>query len=310
MRARRTVLHETAAPAAAIPAGRPARLTNTLPVYSAARCFACAAAALVAATVLPSPALAQGKLTAQYKISVAGISIGRGDFTAQISADRYVAVGSGSAAGFLRILVSGEGTVMAHGVVSNGRLVASYFSATLDEDDDHSTASMSFDNGTVTDLVAESSAPAEDRVPLTEAHRRGVIDPVSAMLVPGGGETLSPAACHRTLPIFDGRRRYDLVLSFKRMDKVKTEKGYRGAVVVCAAEFRPIAGHRVDSTLVKYLSDGRDLELWLAPIAGTNLLGPYRLSVANLIGSLAIEAVRYESARLPEAAAATVPASP
>ena len=79
------------------------------------------------------------------------------------------------------------------------------------------------------------------------------------------------------------------------MDQVKTATGYQGPVVVCAAAFRPIAGHRADSALVKYLSGGRDLELWLAPIVGTNVLGPYRLSVANLIGNLVIEAVRYES---------------
>ncbi len=314
MHARRTVLEEAAAPAVAPLAGWPAATTTTLSGPFAARAFGrvaaaawAAAAAVAAAAALTSPAFAQGRLTAQYRISVAGIPIGRGDFTAEIFADRYVAAGSGSAAGFLRILVSGEGTVTARGVVSNGRLAATEFTATLDEDDDHSTAKMSFDNGTVKDLVSESSAPAEDRIPLTEAHRHGVIDPVSAMLVPAG-EALSPAPCQRTLPIFDGRRRYDLRLSFKRMDNVKTDKGYRGAVVVCAAEFRPIAGHRVDSTLVKYLSDGRDLELWLAPIAGTTLLGPYRLSVANLIGSLAIEAMRYESVRLPAGEAAAVPA--
>jgi len=273
---------------------------------SAACHLACGAVALLA-VASAAPAHAQGKLTAQYKISVAGLPIGRGDFMAEISADRYAAVGGGRAAGFLRILVSGEGSVVARGAVANGKPVAESFSATLDEDDDHSKVTMSLDNGTVKDLASESSAH-DERVPLTDAHRRGVIDPVSAMLVPNEG--LAPSACRRTLPIFDGRRRYDLRLSFKRMDRVKTDKGYRGAVVVCAAEFKPIAGHRPDSTLVAYLADGRDLELWLAPIAGTTVLGPYRLSVANLIGSLAIEAVRYETAPLPAAEAAAAPAKP
>jgi hypothetical protein len=256
---------------------------------------------------LPAPAQAQGKLTAQYRISVAGLSIGRGDLMAEISADHYVAVGGGRAASFLRILVGGEGTVTARGTLSNNRLVPSHFSAALNEDDERSKVAMSFEDGAVKELQAESSAPEKERVLVTEAHRRGVVDPVSAMFVPGGGAGLSPAACQRKLPIFDGTRRYDLNLSFKRMDKVKTDKGYRGAVVVCAVELKPIAGHRTDSMLLKYLSDGRDLELWLAPIAGTTLLGPYRLSVANLIGSLAIEAVRYESSPLPATEAAAQP---
>ena len=76
------------------------------------------------------------------------------------------------------------------------------------------------------------TAPNPDRVPLTEAHRRGVSDPMTASLmrVPGNGDTVVPQACQRTLSIFDGRMRYDLKLAFKRLDKVKTEKGYQGPI--------------------------------------------------------------------------------
>jgi hypothetical protein len=265
-----------------------------------------AATALVALAASMPSARAQARLTAQYTISVAGISIGRGDFTAEIAGGRYAAVGSGRAAGFLRILVSGEAAVAARGVLSEDKSVPSNFTATMTSDDERSSVNMTLDNGVVKDLTAESSDQFDDRVAVTDAHRVGVIDPVSAMLVPAGSAVaLSPQACQRTLPIFDGRRRYDLKLSFKRMDKVETDKGYRGPVAVCAAAFRPIAGHRAGSMLVKYLSDGRDLELWLAPISGTNVLGPYRLSVAHMIGSLLIEAVRYEATMLPMPPATT-----
>ena len=40
------------------------------------------------------------------------------------------------------------------------------------------------------------------------------------------------------LPVFDGRRRYDLKLTFKRMDQVKADKGYAGPVAVCAVSFQ------------------------------------------------------------------------
>ena len=75
---------------------------------------------------------------------------------------------------------------------------------------------------------------------MTEAHRRGVIDPMTASLirVPGNGDPFVPEACQRKLAIFDGRMRYDLQLAFKRMDQVKAEKGYQGPVVVCAVLFR------------------------------------------------------------------------
>jgi uncharacterized protein DUF3108 len=276
------------------------------PRQAAARRLACAA--ILLALAAPA-ALAQTRLTAQYTISVAGISIGRGDLSAEIAADRYAAAGGGRASGFLRILLSGEGSVTARGRLIDGHPVPTNFGAILHDDDERSTVAIRFDNGAVADIATSSSAPREDRVPVLEEHRKAVIDPVSAMLVPGRAGVLTAQACQRTLPIFDGTRRYDLALSFKRMDKVKTATGYQGPVVVCAVALRPIAGHRADSALVKYLADGRDLELWLAPLAGTGVLGPYRLSVANLIGNLVIEAVRYESTAAPatQATSTTAP---
>ena len=81
------------------------------------------------------------------------------------------------------------------------------------------------------------------------------------------GEGLHRDVCRHTLPIFDGQQRYDLKLAFKRMDKVTAEKGYAGPVVVCSVSYEPIAGHRA-YPLVKYLSEGREIEMALAPVAG------------------------------------------
>ena len=86
-----------------------------------------------------------------------------------------------------------------------------------------------------------------DRVPVTEANRQGIVDPLTALLfsAAAAGEGLSQEACRRTLPIFDGHQRYDL-LAFKRMDKMTAEKGYAGPVVVCSVGYEPIAGHRAN----------------------------------------------------------------
>jgi hypothetical protein len=43
-------------------------------------------------------------------------------------------------------------------------------------------------------------------------------------------------------------------------------------VVVCSVSYEPIAGHRPSTPLVKYLSEGRGMEMALAPVAGTRLL--------------------------------------
>ena len=80
-------------------------------------------------TTPASDAFAQSKLTAQYTIAVAGISIGRGDLAAEVGVDRYAAVGGGRASGFLRILLSGEGSVTARGRLVDGHPVPVNFGA-------------------------------------------------------------------------------------------------------------------------------------------------------------------------------------
>ena len=87
------------------------------------------------------------------------------------------------------------------------------------------------------------------------------------------------------------------------MDKVAAEKGYTGPVVVCSLHYEPIAGHNPSNSLVKYLSDGREIEVALAPIRGTRLLAPFRLSVMSILGNVLIEANQFEATELPFGAA-------
>jgi hypothetical protein len=109
------------------------------------------------------------------------------------------------------------------------------------------------------------------------------------------------------LAIFDGQRRYDLALSFKRMDSMKINIGYAGPVLVCAVVLKPIAGYRADSMLVKYVGGKSDMEIWLAPIAGTAVIAPARVVMPTLIGTLEIAADRFEIAP-PRPAATSEPA--
>ena len=99
---------------------------------------------------------------------------------------------------------------------------------------------MVLSNGTIKEFAIEPEPPVDpDRIPVTDAHRRNVFDPMtgSMLRVPGNADPLSPEACRAGTSIFDGRMRYDLKLDFKRMETVRAEKGYQGPVVVCAIYF-------------------------------------------------------------------------
>ena len=137
--------------------------------------------------------------------------------------------------------------------------------------------------------------PEADRVPIAESDKIGVIDPLSAFLIPGPLDPMARVGCDRTLAMFDGRRRYDLALSFKRHDAVKGEGGAQKMVLVCQIRFTPMSGHRASSQFVKFLAEGRDIEVWLVPVTGTRILAPVRLAVASLIGNMVLQADQFET---------------
>jgi hypothetical protein len=241
---------------------------------------------------------AQGKLDGRYTASLAGVPIGKGAWVIDIADDHYTAAASGMTTGLLRVFASGEGTGASSGYIINGSLISSSYAASLTADKKTEELRIVLSGGTVKEYSVDPPTPPHpDRIPLADAHRRGVTDPMTATLmrVLGSGDLVSPEACARTLPIFDGRMRYDLRLAFKRFETVKAEKGYEGQVVVCAVYFTPIAGYIPDRPAIKYLIAQRDMEVWLAPIAGTRVVVPYRMVIPTPLGTGVLEATQFVS---------------
>ena len=253
-------------------------------------------------------ASAQGKLDARYEATLAGIPVGRGVWTIDISDDQFSATASGGTAGLLKAFSGGSGTGAAVGRVVGGALVSTSYSASTKTSKKSEAIHMVLSNGNVREYGIEPTPPVDpDRIPITEAHRRGVYDPMTgAMLrVPGTADPLSPAACHAGAAIFDGRMRYNLKLDFKRMETVKAEKGYHGPAVVCAIYFSPVAGYIPDRPVIKYLAAQRNMEISFAPVAGTRILVPFKLVIPTPFGSAMLEATQFITQATPPRVAKT-----
>ena len=239
---------------------------------------------------------AEGNLDASYTISFARIRVGNITATVVFGDSEYAISARGRAGGVMKVLVDGEGSFTTRGTIKDGHPVPTTFTSKIVSDAETSDVTMVLDEGGVKELSA-APPPSWDRVPATEANRQGIVDPLTAMLFSAAvtGEGLSQEACQHTLPIFDGHQRYDLKLAFKRMDKVTGA----GPVVVCSVGYEPIAGHRASTPLVKYLSECREMEIALAPVAGTRLLAPFRLSVVSMLANIVIEANQFETTARP-----------
>jgi hypothetical protein len=239
-----------------------------------------------------------------------GVPVGRVAWFADINDTTYTTSANGKAAGIISILVSGDGNVVARGNVVDGILVPTDFTSDAIDDGVHVKVQMTFDKGTATGLTVEGPKPDASQVPVTDEDRRDIFDPLTAMLIPvnSGTNGLTGDNCERVLRIFDGRRRYDLALSFLRIEKTSVDRGYSGPALVCSFVLKPVAGHRPDSMLIKYVANRRDMELWFAPIAGTSVMAPVRVVVPTFIGAVKIQAEVFEATAT--AAPAVAPAVP
>jgi hypothetical protein len=278
----------------------------TLPRRSAVLAALCAIA--VVGTVSAPQAFAQGRLDAQYEATLSGIPVGRGTWTIEITDDQFSAAAHGGTAGLLKTFASGSGTGAAQGRVVNGALVSTNYSASTSSSKKSEAIHMVLNNGTIKEYAIEPEPPVDpDRIPVTEAHRKGVFDPMTGSLlrVPGNADPLSPEACRAGASIFDGRMRYDLKLDFKRMETVRAEKGYQGPVVVCAIYFSPVAGYIPDRPVIKYLAAARNIEIAFAPVLGTRILVPFRLVVPTPLGVAMLEATQFVTTATPPRVAKT-----
>ena len=255
------------------------------------------------------PASAQGKLEARYEVTLAGLPIGTGSWMIDISDTHYLAAASGATTGLLRVFTGGQGTTAARGTLTGaGAPLSAIYAATITTREKSDEVRLTINHGDVKDSRIEPPVDKDpERIPLTPAHERGILDPMTASLLraPDAGNPMQPATCARTLAIFDGRLRYDLKLAYKRVEQVKADKGYDGPALVCSVNFTPIAGYIPSRYAIKYIAKLKDIEVWFAPIAGTHVLVPIHAVGPTPIGPVVLKATQFVSTVTPTRASST-----
>jgi Protein of unknown function (DUF3108) len=240
------------------------------------------------ATAAESPILAGTKIEVNYAVAYLGVTIGSGKWQIELAGDQYVITASGQIKGMMSVLINGQGSGSARGLLSHGHAIASGFDADVASTAENDSIQVSFQSGAVKELLAlPPFPPLPQRVPMTESLLQKVIDPLSAAAVfVDSISGVVPNACERRLPIFDGRRRYDVDLVFKRLENTAVPPAYRGTAVVCSVHLIPIAGHQVDSSAIKYLIESKDIEIHYAFIPEAHIVVPIAATVPTLIGTI------------------------
>ena len=230
-----------------------------------------------------------------YEISLLGLPLGAGAVEAKLTPTSYAVEGSAKLNALAQLVNNSRGASSGHGAIVEGRISPAAFATTAASSKMTRTIRMALKgNGVEGVEISPPFGDSPDRTPLRPGDTHNIVDPVGAYVFPAprAGSPIAAAACDRTVPIFDGFTRFDLKLSYAGERQVKA-KGYSGPVAVCAVRYVPIAGHRKDRPATKFMQENRDIQIWLAPVAGLPLLAPYRVSIKTMVGVLDIEATEF-----------------
>src|SRR5918998_3300762 len=147
------------------------------------RLFAFAAAALALAG---SHAHAQS-VKVDYNLSLAGLSLGTAALSSAFEGSKYQLGGTVKLSGLARMVTGGKGAATAAGSIVGGQVQPTAFAVTAKSPSEQRTLRMGISGGNV--AAVEIDPPYEekpDRVPVKDADKKGVVDPMSALLMPAG----------------------------------------------------------------------------------------------------------------------------
>jgi len=263
-------------------------------LLAARAAHACAAAAFTAAF---SAAQARAEsLKARYSLSLVGFSIGNASATGVIEPQNYRVDLAMRTTGLANLVNNTKGAASASGGLSAAGPAPATYANTTSNSEETRTVRMALNANAVRALeVRPEPWDAAVRVPVSESAKRHILDPVSALImsVPQGAPLTGPAACDRTIPVFDGVTRFDVHLSYVDTKTVQT-KGYTGPVTICSARYTPIAGHRPDSASTRYMAENHEMGVWLAPLPDAHVVVPYHIDIRTAAGMLVIDAAEFQ----------------
>jgi len=244
--------------------------------------------------VLPSGASqADSRIEVTYAVTYLHVTIGSGRWSLDVSGNHYATTASGEIKGMMSLLINGEGSGRADGVVGRSNPLPSRFAAHVVSTAENDDIEVAFQNGAVKELYATPPfPPTPKRVTVSAAVLVGVSDPLSAALAfMGGTNDAVPNVCDRRLRIFDGRRRFDVALSFKRTEEnVTVPPVFHGTGIICSVQLLPIAGQQAENSALKYLVESKNLEIEYSLIPEVHAFVPVAATLPTLIGTAHVNA--------------------
>jgi hypothetical protein len=221
---------------------------------------------------------------ARYSLRYDGIEVGKLDITSKATDSTYSLSGSAKVSALFGTF-KWLGSSNASGAIVRGAPVPAAFAFNWSMNKKSGATKIGFKEHTASEIVITPTPHIKaDVVPLTVIDKIDALDPLSAVLAFTKADSRPP--CDRRVGIFDGKQRYDIVLTPKRETHLPapSKRGTSETAFVCRIMYEPIAGHR-DNEDTKSYAANRDAELTLRRIPSAGIFIPYSLTIPTAWGT-------------------------
>lgn len=233
------------------------------------------------------------RVDATYKVNFNGFDIGDFRFQAAVNGATYSLQGDAELSALLGAF-TWSGATRSAGMVAGESPHPIGYTFDYKANQRGGSIKINFNDGGVSHVASfPPSPPLPGSVPVRDFHLKEVLDPLTAVMAIARGRSSNP--CGRKISVFDGKQRFDLVLTFRRQQRITEQQpsGQPSIVYVCRVRYIPIAGHR-NNDETRELAANAGIEIALRPVPSANLLVPYLITIPTTAGTATLTSQRVD----------------
>ena len=251
----------------------------------------------LALLISATPALANQAaryFSAEYRLYVSGLLIGKANVRLSISPDDYLLSAHIRPAGFGRIAGQSHVVSATRGALRAGQMVPQRLDLSWTSEDTIKSSYMDYINGAPHRFVSGYAQPEEfqSKNPVAiETIGTGSVDPFLGLLSPLNGKPLR-AACDGSKRIFDGRRLATLTAKDVRfVPPYEHDFPQRRPAIKCSITWQPVAGYSEAS--LERAAEFPPVRAHFGQISDIGFAAPLDMRGKSRYGRVTIYAVRY-----------------
>ncbi len=223
------------------------------------------------------------EVAARYDISFAGFHVGSFDFRSTVNSRQYSLAGEANISAVFGAF-EWRGWTRSYGRAELRKPNPTSYAFDYQSNQNNGSVRIAFMKGHIIRSDVSPYKPYTTQyVPLRREHMRDVYDPISAVMALTRSSTGQP--CRQKLPIFDGKQRFDLVLSPGGRKQIREEQpsGQPDLAYICKVQYVPIGGYQPNSQ-TDYMVKNQDIRIVLRAVPSANIFIPYEVRIPTIAG--------------------------